>query len=158
MSKYTVEFIENKPTGTGKERAIVTLKNEAGEYQKDITMWGSNWTNLAGILPGATLDGIIKPASDPKYGDTFYPGMAAKPASFKTSGIKEAQAVKRADIATAQDAKQQGIQISSTFGKATDITIAYFTGRSFTHEEFQAEWEYWRKWLNDSFIGDPIGV
>jgi hypothetical protein len=151
MTKFKIEWFENKPTSTGKARAIVSLKDEGGKMYEGVTMWGTNW-NLAELGSGHEVEGDYKEEQNGQYLNKtlFKPSVAG---GRRDGGMKAAQERKETMITKAQDQKQLGIEISSTFRDATAITVAQFNGKSFTDEEFKTKWQEWRNWLTAQF--DP---
>lgn len=70
------------------------------------------------------------------------------------NGIAKAMERKEQGIAKTMDRKENGMLLSGTSRDATLITLAQFTDRPFTDQEFQEKWRMWRTWLIDNH-GDP---
>lgn len=135
---YTVEWAENKPTSTGKDRKIITIKDETGAHYENVTMW-SDFPSFADIGPGSTVQGDYK--DDGKY-RTLFPVRAPRAAGGGTGGnmrgVAAAQQRKVEGIEKAQGRKETGIMISAAFRDATILVQA--SGLKFETDE-----EMWEK-------------
>lgn len=147
MAKYQIEWGELKPTSTGKQRFLATLKDEQGVVTDNVTLWG-DFPDFATLAPGREVNGKISEKQNGQYlNRTLYPETTYKTFTAKPSGIAKAQETKRNDIAVAQDNKAESIKISSTFRDATLITISMFGDREADEVWFKQEWANWRQWL-----------
>lgn len=152
---YTIEWIEEKTTSTNKPFRKMSLKDEAGVTTTEVSIWSDNPQYDKAILSG-TLEGEIttnekgyKNFQAPKGNLSRYgggnPGGAVKAANVTAESVKKAQ-----------DKKETAIEISSTFRDATMITLAQFAGKEFTPQQFQAQWQQWRKWLLANFSNNDV--
>lgn len=161
---YTVEWAENKPTSTGKDRKIVTLKDDTGAHYENVTVWG-DFPGWAGIGPGSPIQGDYK--DDGKY-RTLFPTRAPRAAGGATGGnmrgMAAAQQRKGDMIEKAQENKSNAIKVASSMRDATLLITAL--GYKFeTQEEmwemhrllknrYIKEWDYTEKSLDIPFKDD----
>lgn len=153
-----INWIEIGQTTTGKTKADITFEGDT----KKVTAW-ADFPGFADLKPGSEVEGTIVPKA---VGNKTYYTLYAPKGNFARAGvskpnfaIKEAQATKREDIATAQKNKEEGIRVSSTFRDATLITvemfrIGYAPDESPRDEQFRKEWTKWRDWLWKNWDGD----
>lgn len=155
--KYTVKWIENKPTSAGKMRAIATVVDETGVETADITIWG-DYPGFQDLRPAAiteatieqkTINGKVWRALRAVRTDTL-----SAPAYRKHTGPKpdmlKAVEKKQEGITTAMDRKDDSIKRSSIFRDSTIMTNAFVASQSgeMTLEDMQAVWDEWHKWLD----------
>lgn len=58
--RYTVEWIENKQTKTGKPFKVVSLKDESGKTTESVSAFDFKFPALDTLTPGATIEGEIQ--------------------------------------------------------------------------------------------------
>ncbi len=151
--KYTIEWMEQKPTKDGKPKADARLKDEAGAIYEHVTIWG-DFPGYAEIMSGHEIEGFIAPAKDPKYAPSLKPldgPKRAGNANFKHVQDKEVLDIKRGDISHFQENKELSIKIASTMNKAVELAIAEFEYLSrisiSTRPELDVLITKWREWL-----------
>ena len=148
---YKVNWIENKPTRDGKDKAEVLLVDDRGESVK-ANIWG-NFPNFKDIKVGHTIEAEIVPSKDPKYLPSLR--STALPQEWVNAGTKVAQIKasmekKEIMIEKAQDNRDQGIKTSSTMRDAVAIAVAEYNNMSDEQREqinLQHSIKGWREWL-----------
>lgn len=154
MAKYTIEFLEQQTTNTGKIKANCLLKDEQGQDHDGVTLW-ADFPDFANLAPGREVEGNLTAKDyNGKTYFTLYPikanPMGARPAwAGKGSGIAKAQETKREDIKAAQENKHEAIKMAGAMRDATLITLAELSGSPLVAEDFKMRWTDWRKWLMD---------
>src|SRR3990167_8447509 len=145
---YVIDWIENKPTATGKERAVCSLTAVSGEKYTNVTIWG-DFPGFKDLMPGSEVEGDVVPPKDPQYGPTLYPPRKTTytPRANRAGEIRTAMKEKAEGIEKSQDRKEMGIYTSSTFRDATLLSIAEKGDGVMTHEEMKSLWLRWRDWL-----------
>lgn len=145
--------MEQKPTKEGKPKADARLKDETGTVYEHVTIWG-DFPGYAEIMSGHSIEGVITPASDPKYAPSLKPLTGPKRASnsnFKHHQDKEVLDIRRGDISHFQENKELSIKIASTMNKAVELAIEEFgflTRTSIaTRPELDGLVLKWREWL-----------
>lgn len=152
MHSYKIDFIEDAPTKSGIMKCNATVTDETGVQTENVTLWLSSWPNLKELKPGSVLAATLEVKVNGQYTNkTLYPQ--------KTDTLKRTQApawakAKEKSIEKAQENKQEGIKVSSTFRDATLVTIAFFQGIQFTEEQFRKKWVENREWLWKQFDFD----
>ncbi len=151
--KYEIQWIEQKPTSTGKTKADARLKDETGALYEHVTIWG-DFPGYSEIMNGGTIEGTLTPASDPKYAPSLKPLVGPKTASnsaFKQHQIEQTMEKKNASISHFQDNKELSIKIASTMNKAVELAMAEFDFLSrislTTRPELDVLVLKWREWL-----------
>lgn len=144
--KYTINWLEEKTTSTGKKKYDLTLDSEDGKQTSGITMWDS-FPEFATLKPGSVISGDIVTKQNGQYTNvTIFPPKVVSP--VKTGGFggaKVAMQEKAKNIEKAQGRKEDSIQISSTARDATILTTAELNGK--TEQEIKEIWLKWRNWL-----------
>lgn len=147
--KYLIEWIEQKPTISGKQKAEARLKGEDGIVHEKVNIWG-DFPNYASIVNGGTIEGTITPASDPKYPPSLKPSQTPKTAStgaYKAKAMNDAMEKKAEYIGQAQNHKEQGIKVASTFSAAWNTAIAEYQEEKRSHIGNTADLEQlFKKW------------
>lgn len=156
MSKYTIEFLEQVTTNTGKIKANCLLKDEQGQDHDAVTIW-ADFPDFANLAAGHTVEGNLT-AKD-YNGKTYFALYPIKPnpmgtrpawAGKKEGAITKAMETKAQNIATAQENREQGVKIASTMNKAIDIALAE-SGTPIVASDFQERVNYWRKWIYENW-------
>jgi hypothetical protein len=147
---YAIDWMEIKPTSTGKTKADTTLRDEQGNVINRVTIWG-DFPNFVNIRPGEKVRGKIeekgqykslKPEMTQGWGGTYKP---------KGTGIVAAMEKKEASIEKFQDKKQESIERSATFRDATLLATAYiskYTG-TVTTQNIEEAWTHFYEWLTN---------
>lgn len=146
--QYTITWIENGTTSTGKVKATATLLGSDGIVNENVTIWG-DFPNFNELRPAGKVEGTIQVKQNGQYTNkTLYPAQVPKKGNF---AIKEAQATKREDIAHAQDRKEESIKEASIFRDATILTSAYVTKQNLevSFDTIKNTWVEFRKWLKE---------
>lgn len=151
MSKFIIDWCEQKTTSTGKTKLNTTLKDDKGNQTVDVTIW-QDYPNFATLQPGSEVEGDLVAAKDPKYGPTLYPprsNLGAKPGWAKKdpAAITKAMERKEQGIERFQASKEESIKMAGAMRDATLITLAEFSGQPFDAEQFKDRWYHWRSWL-----------
>lgn len=156
--KYTIKWIENKPTSTGKARAIATLTNEQGQDITDVSLWGTNWPNLQTLMVGAVIDGDLVEKQNGQYlNRALYPLKSAPQQAANRSfspnrgGMAAAQERKSEYIKEAQDRKEISIAYFNAVNNAVNIIGHYAPDSWPSREDYQIELRKWIDWLLDSW-------
>lgn len=146
--KFTVEWLENKQTKTGKPFKIVSLKDESGKVTEGVSAFDFKFPALDTLTPGATIEGEIQ--IDGTYKNLMSelkpPAFAQKGSAFKEKVMNEAMARKETSIAKSQDNKEYGIKVASTMNKAVELAIAE-NGQDADNQRYKDSILMWREWL-----------
>lgn len=154
--KYTIKWIERKPTSTGKIKADATLTDQSGVESDKVTVWG-DFPGFAELVSGGTVSGdIVSKQNGQYFNRTLYPERTDTMSNPKAplwatkggGGIAKAQEKKAEGIREAQENRAEGVKIASTFRDATLITAQLLANKSIgTDEEIIKTWNHWRGWF-----------
>jgi hypothetical protein len=156
--KYHIDFLEERMTKVGPV-LDAQVTDENGIQNDKVSLWPSNWPNFRELKPGSDVLAELKIKQNGKFTNkTLYPEKtdtrtaprAPSWAGGKSGAVAAAKETSK-NVAVAQENKQEGIKISSTFRDATLITIAFFAGASFTEAAFKEKWMEVRNWLWKNF-------
>lgn len=144
--KYHIEWAENKSA----DWKVVTAREmvEGGRTYEDcsinkVNKTGQEFPGFDGIMAGSEIeaDFWMNQANNRKY--LFAPRPKPAPGAMTrgtgAAGVKAAQERKAADIATAQDRKEDGIKVSATMRDSTLLAIASLEGSHFETVEEREE-------------------
>ena len=164
MNKYTINWIEQSTTSTGKVRATATLQDEQGVVTEGVTIWG-DYPNFATLMVGNTTLGDIQIKQNGKYTNkTLYPArtntLATPPKKSAPSAIQGAIKAKQEGIEKSQTRKEEGIKLAGAARDATLIVTTFYpelTDMSVESREetIRTKVAYWRKYFTDNFGDDP---
>ena len=153
MARYTIEWLEMKETSTGKRKADATIKGEDGHNQ-DVTIW-ADFPGFAELNPGATVEGEIKPASDPKYKPSLSPARSpykAQGGGYKAKVMEDAMVRKETSISKFQDNKEQSIKLISAQRDAVLMVTTFYKDQNLDSTELKEKVVSWRDWfLSEKF-------
>lgn len=147
--KYTVSTLEKKTAGSGKQYIKATVKDEQG-VDHNVTIF-STFPNFDTITFDSVLDADMQIENDPKYGESkkLWPPKENRPAG---GGMAKTMAVKSQNIEKAQERKEEGIRVSSTFRDASLITASMVhAGIIRTEMDIKEEWRKWREWFWNNY-------
>lgn len=129
---YDIEWIARKDTQSGKPKCEARLKGADGTLHEKVNIWG-DFPNFANLMNGGKVEGVLTPASDPKYPPSLKPIQSAPSGAprglggtFKTAQIEKAQDTKRADIANAQETKNDHIRIAAAQRDAVLVVTNFY--------------------------------
>lgn len=155
--KYTVKWIEQSTTSTGKVKANLTLVDSANVETNKVTVWG-DFPGFKELRPAGTVEGDIVVKQNGQYTNkTLYPAKTdtltnPKAPAWATKGLAKSAAIsvamekKQEGIERAQENKADSIRTSSTMRDAVLIVTSFFANSvNDLHTEYQ-----------DSFIKDKI--
>lgn len=136
------------------EQGVTLTEVSANRKEKNGTD-NSVWFDL--LIPGATVEGNLwQSPSSGKW--ALYPPKPQAPARG-SGAITKAMEKKEASIERFQASKEDSIRMSSTARMATDMTVSRMQGKSASIEEYQLEWNMWRKYFLEQWdnyeIADP---
>ncbi len=152
--KYIIQDISRKTTSTGKDYAVLELKDEQGVHHDKVSVW-SDFTGFDALNVDSSVEGEIK-TNDKGYKNLY----ASRPAYKATGGygggnrseqMAKTMEVKSEHIKSAQDNKERGIMISSTARDATLILVELMKKDGGVRENWQTEWRNIRYWLYAKF-------
>lgn len=152
--KYTVSTLEKKTATSGKQYIKATVKDEQG-VAHNVTIF-STFPNFETITFDAVLDAEMQIENDPKYGESkkLWPLKENKPAGMG-GGMAKSMEKKAQNIEKAQDRKEEGIRVSSTFRDASLITASMVhAGLLRTEMDIKEEWRKWREWFWNNYDHD----
>lgn len=154
MAVFKIDWIEQKPTSTGKPRAMASITGEDGKQITDVTLWGSNWP-IATLMPGMEVIGTYEEKQNGQYlNKTLHPAMGDKPKGFGGSGIKAAQERKGEMIKEAQDRKSDSIAYFNSVNSAISMMENVHFEKIDDRKEFIIEWRDWFLAEYESYFGD----
>ena len=110
---------------------------------------GVQWPQWDTLADGSVIEGNLWTNPTNQRQAIYPPKPQAKgnPA-FKGQQIAKMQETKAANIAMAQDRKNESISIHGAFRDATLIALQSYKDVPFpTDEEFKAEWTKWVRWI-----------
>ncbi len=169
MSKYVLEWLEQKPTSTGKERAIATIKDDKGVSIEGVTLWGSNWTNFKDLKSGMEVEADYKEVQNGQYLNktlyqaTTYKTMSAPAGGTVSSptggykggaGMSKMMDKKIEGVREAQERKNDAMTLAGTARDATLLTIEWAKQmsasqriESVNEDMLKEQWVEFRKFL-----------
>lgn len=129
--KYIVLDFKVQPIPSlGKEKKVLSLQDEQGNFAK-ADIW-SDFPSYPAITVNSEVEGDLVPPKDPKYNATLRAprtgGTYRKPAG-NALAIGLAQDKKIENIKNAQDNKEKGIRIASSFRDATLIMTTMYADK-----------------------------
>lgn len=141
MAKYSIDWLEQKTTGTGKSVKNATLKTENGTIIDKVSFWGDfpDWASLA---PGKQVECEIR-TNDKGYRSAVAPKVGSY--SKAPSGAVSAATITSKSVEEAQKRKNDSI----AFFNATNSSITLVTsmGNKNGEEEHKVAIVYWRDWF-----------
>ena len=149
--KYQIEWLEQKQTKAG-AKLDASLKDEQGQTISNVTLWGNTWP-IATLNAGATIEGELQPAKDPKYGPTLVPMKkdnwgSRPPWANKESGAVKAANITKESVEKTLDRKELSITLAAIQRDATLLaTTRVVAEQPITREMLASEWLYWKQWL-----------
>jgi hypothetical protein len=144
--KYIVKTLEKKTAASGKSYIKATVQDGMGDSH-NVTIF-STFPDFETITFESVLEADMQVENDPKYGESkkLWPPKSNKPSGGGMMGKVMEQ--KAQAIGKAQDRKEEGIRVSSTFRDASMIVSAQIHGGMLrTEMDIKDEWKKWRKWL-----------
>lgn len=150
--KYTVKTLEKKTAGSGKPYIKATVVDGMDE-EHNVTIF-STFPNFETITFDSVLEADMQTENDPKYGVSkkLWPPKENKPAGMGGGMMGKVMAQKSEAIGKAQDRKEEGIRVSSTFRDASLITSSMVHGGLLrTEMDIKEEWRKWREWLWNNY-------
>lgn len=147
--KYTVTTLEKKVAGSGKPYIKATVKDGMDE-EHNVTIF-STFPNFETITFDTVLEAEMQTENDPKYGISkkLWPPKENRPAG---GGMGRVMEKKAEAIGKAQDRKEEGIRVSSTFRDASMIVASMVHGGLLrTEMDIKEEWRKWREWLWNNY-------
>jgi len=128
-------------------------KAEFESGQKGVTFF-SNWPTFNDLKVGDEVNGDLA-RSDYKGKEGWIMNEFNKPSTFKkggaTAAIKEAQTVKREDIAAAQANKNESIKEASIMRDSALLTAAWAHGQGKTVDEMMTCYGEFRKMVENQW-------
>lgn len=157
--KYLINKIEHGATTGGVARAIADLTSMEGQELTGVTLWASNWSNLATLKANDEVEGEYAEKQNGQWlNKNLYPPKAPATGGFKGgANVTKNMERKEQGIEKAQNNKEHGIKTAGTMGGATNLAIAEFnsyTNGSATRPSLEFLVEKWRKYLWDNWDMD----
>jgi len=157
--KYSIEFVEVGKTTTGKTKATLTLKDDAGALHDHVTAWG-DFPSFDKLMMGQTVEGDIATKVNGQYTNkTLYPPRTEQSAPIRRqpSGITKAIEKKEAGIAKAQDRKETSMEKFAAVRDATILTQALVSKLdSVSMTEMEEIWKKWHAFIKGEIEGEPF--
>ena len=157
--KYTIEFVEVGKTTTGKTKATLTLKDEAGALHDHVTAWG-DFPKFEELMMGRTVEGDIAVKVNGQYTNkTLYPPRTEQSAPIRRqpSGITKAMEKKEASIEKAQDRKESSMEKLAAIRDATILTQALVSKLDVVEfAEMEVIWKKWHAFIKGEIEGTPF--
>lgn len=144
MSRYKIDWVEQKTTSTGKTYKKATITGADGTH--DVSVW-PDYASYEAVTPGSEVEGVV--SVNGKFKNLVAGNLGAKPSGFTPrapAGSAKAQETKRIDIQNAQENKGEAIKLASTLRDAVLVALAELGGNH-DHEEYKSRIRHWREWL-----------
>lgn len=144
--KYTIDWMEERTTGTGKKFAKTTLVDANGQTHEEVAIWG-DFPSFADLRHGAEVEGDIVVKDNGQYKNkTLYPARQTngRPSSNPMNKVME----KKAEyIKEAQQRKEDSI----AFFNANNSAIALLGVYKVPIEDAKEFIVEWRGWFLDQY-------
>lgn len=140
-----VQSIEIKTASNGNQYKAVTLEEKVKD--KDQTNVFNNHALFNDLVVGYEIKDTDLYINQKGYLEIANPDGGVKKNFGGGGKIEKLMDRKDAGIEKNMGRKENGMLLAGSSRDATLITVAQFTGKTFTDEELKAKWLMWRKWL-----------
>ncbi len=141
--KFTINWLEQKKTPTGKDVKNATLIDELGVVFEKVSIWGDfpDWVNLS---PGRTVSGNIK--ANAKGYKSLSPEMTTGFNRGPSGAVKAAE-VTSASVVKAQDRKEKGIAYFNAVNSAISLVTSSDLYKNDDAGDLRTSISVWRDWF-----------